>query len=162
MLCYVPSNNCRVTLQNKEELDSNTELDQIKKEENIVKNEETGVQALGRTGNLNTDNRNINEVTSEQESDLKPGQVKKPGTNNAKDLQQRRKPRMEVKDVPFHMVQLKPVERDPKATSPAPEKTDDGKVGGILKGPEQLSQLKLYIVHQSVFLECLHCLFKNI
>jgi hypothetical protein len=150
-----------VTLQNKEELDSNTKLYQDKEKENIVKNEETGIKRLEGAENLHTDNQNRNEVDSKQKSDLKPGQVKKPGTNNTKDLQQKHKPRMEVKDVPFHMVQLKPVERDPKATSLAPEKTDDGKVGSVLKGPDQLDQLKLYIAPQSAFLECLcNCLPK--
>lgn len=136
----MPSKKEYFTLQKKEELDYNTKLDQVKKEENTVKNEETGVQRPEGAETLHTDNQHRNEVDSEQKNDLKPGQVKKSGTDNTKDIQQKNKPRMEVKDVPFHMVQLKPVERDPKATSPAPEKTDDRKVGSTLKGSDQLSQ----------------------
>lgn len=156
--CYVSSNKYCVTLQNKEELNSNTRLDQDKKKENIVKREETGIQRLERAENLHTDNKNRNEVDSEQKSVLKTGQVKKPSTNNTKDLQQKLKPRMKLKDVPFHMVQLKPVEREPKAASSAPEKTDGGKVGSVLNGPDQLDQLKLYIAPQFLFLECL-CIY---
>lgn len=126
MLCSSNS----VTLQNKEELDSNIELDQVKEHESNVKNEETGVLELERTEKHETDKQNIKEPNSEQKGDLKPGQVT--GTSNTTDSQQKRKPRMKVTDVPFHMVQLKPVERDTESRSPVPEKTNDGKVGSAL------------------------------
>jgi hypothetical protein len=129
----VTPNECSVALQNKEELGSSSELDQVKKERSNVENEETGVQLPGKSENLDTDNQNRNEADSEQKNDLKSGHVKKPSANRAADLQQKRKPRMEVKDVPFHMVQLKPVEREPKTSDPAAEKTDYGKVGSVLR-----------------------------
>lgn len=118
-----------VTLQHKEELDSNIELDQVKEQENNVKNEETGVCELERMKH-DTDKQNTNKPNSEQKGDLKRGEVT--GTSNTTDSQQKRKPRMKVTDVPFHMVQLKPVERDTESRSPVPEKTNEGKVGSAL------------------------------
>jgi hypothetical protein len=130
VLCYVPPSIYSVTLQNKEELDSNSELDQVTEHDNKVKNEESGVRELAGTEKHDTDKQNTNEPNSEQKGGLKPGQVT--GTSNTTYLQQKRKPRMKVTDVPFHMVQLKPVERTTEARSAVPEKTNDGKVGSAL------------------------------
>lgn len=116
-------------------MDSNIELDQVKEQENNVKNEETGVRELERTEKHDTDKQNTDKPNSEQKGDLKPGQVT--GTSNTTDSQQKRKPRMKVIDVPFHMVQLKPVERDTESRSPVLEKPIDGKVGSaLIEGPE--------------------------
>ena len=71
--------------------------------------------------------KHIEDHQQASEDDLRPKKLLKAGTNDTTDL--KKKPRMEVKDVPFQMVQLKPVKRDAKASSPTPEKVDDTKVG---------------------------------
>jgi hypothetical protein len=77
-----------------------------------------------------TGNENTNKLNSEKRGNLKPGQVT--GTSNTTNSQQKRKPRMKVTDVPFHMVQLKPLERDVEYRSPVPKTIIDGKVGSAL------------------------------
>jgi hypothetical protein len=124
LLCYVLPSVYSVALQNKEE------LDQVKEQENNVKNEETGVRGLERTEKHDIDKQNTNKPNSEQKGDVNPEQVT--GTSNTTDSQQKRKPRMKVTDVPFHMVQLKPVEKETESRNPVPEKTNDGKVGSAL------------------------------
>jgi hypothetical protein len=112
-------------------VDSNSEFCKIKEQENNFKSEETGVRSLERIEKHYTDNENTNTSNWEQKGDLKSGQVT--GTSNTTNSEQKRKPRMKVTDVPFHMVQLKPVERDTEFRSPLPEKTIDGKVGSALR-----------------------------
>lgn len=85
---------------------------------------------MERIENHDTGNENTNKPNSEQKGNFKPGQVT--GTSNTTNSQQKRKPRMKVTDVPFHMVQLRPVEKDTESRNPVPKETIDGKVGSAL------------------------------